>query len=84
MWGIFKDWIFDVIQFFYNFCHDWGLAIIVVTIIFRIIVSPLMIKQAKSSYAMQKVQPKIQALKERFPDDQTRQSQEMQKIYAEM
>ncbi len=40
-------------------------------------------KQAKSNYAMQKVQPKIQALKDRF-DDPTRQSQEMQKIYAEM
>ena len=75
---------FDIIQFFYNFCHDWGLAIIIVTIIFRIIVAPLMHKQAKSNYAMQKVQPKIQALKDRFPDDPTRQSQEMQKIYAEM
>ena len=84
MWDIFKDWIFDIIQFFYNFCHDWGLAIIIVTIIFRIIVAPLMHKQAKSNYAMQKVQPKIQALKDRFPDDPTRQSQEMQKIYAEM
>ena len=42
MWDIFKDWIFDIIQFFYNFCHDWGLAIIIVTIIFRIIVAPLM------------------------------------------
>ena len=84
MWDIFKDWIFDVIQFFYGFCHDWGLAIIVVTIIFRLIVAPLMHKQAKSTYNMQKVQPKIQALKERFPDDPTRQSQEMQKIYAEM
>ena len=84
MWDIFKDWIFDVIQFFFDFCHDWGLAIIIVTIIFRIIVAPLMHKQAKSNYAMQKVQPKIQALKERFPDDPTRQSQEMQKIYAEM
>ena len=84
MWDIFKDWIFDIIQFFYNFCHDWGLAIIIVTIIFRIIVAPLMHKQAKSNYAMQKVQPKIQALKDRFPDDPTRQSQEMQKIYAEL
>ena len=84
MWDIFKDWIFDIIQFFYNFCHDWGLATIIVTIIFRIIVAPLMHKQAKSNYAMQKVQPKIQALKDRFPDDPTRQSQEMQKIYAEM
>lgn len=84
MWGIFKDWIFQVIEFFYGFCGDWGLAIIVVTVIFRIIVAPLMHKQAKSSYDMQKVQPKIQELKERFPDDPTRQSQEMQKIYAEM
>ena len=56
MWDIFKDWIFDIIQFFYNFCHDWGLATIIVTIIFRIIVAPLMHKQAKSNYAMQKVQ----------------------------
>ena len=84
MWDIFKDWIFQVIEFFYGFCGDWGLAIIVVTVIFRIIVAPLMHKQAKSSYDMQKVQPKIQELKERFPDDPTRQSQEMQKIYAEM
>lgn len=84
MWDIFKDWIFQVIEFFYGFCGDWGLAIIIVTVIFRIIVAPLMHKQAKSSYDMQKVQPKIQELKERFPDDPTRQSQEMQKIYAEM
>lgn len=84
MRDIFKDWIFQVIEFFYGFCGDWGLAIIVVTVIFRIIVAPLMHKQAKSSYDMQKVQPKIQELKERFPDDPTRQSQEMQKIYAEM
>ncbi len=83
MWDIFKDWIFQVIQFFYGFCHDWGMAIIIVTVIFRIIVAPLMHKQAKSNYNMQKVQPKIQALKDRFPDDPTRQSQEMQKIYAE-
>ena len=47
MWDVFKDWIFDVIQFFYNFCGDWGLAIIIITIIFRILVAPLMHKQAK-------------------------------------
>ena len=57
MWDIFKDWIFDIIQFFYNFCHDWGLAIIIVTVIFRVLISPLMHKQTKSSFQMQKVQP---------------------------
>ena len=83
MWDVFKDWIFDVIQFFYSFCGDWGLAIIIVTIIFRIIVAPLMHKQAKSNYQMQKIQPKIQQIQERYAGDQTRMQQEMQRLYAE-
>lgn len=82
MWDIFKDWIFDIIQFFYSFCGDWGLAIIIVTVIFRILVAPLMYKQTKSTYQMQKIQPKIQSIQERFADDRVRQSEEMQKIYA--
>ena len=83
MWDVFKDWIFNVIEFFYNFCGDWGLAIIIVTIIFRIIVAPIMHKQAKSNFKMQKIQPQIAKIQERFAGDQVRQSQEMQKLYAE-
>ena len=55
MWDVFKDWIFDIIHFFYDFCGDWGLAIIIVTVIFRILISPLMHKQTKSSFQMQDV-----------------------------
>lgn len=83
MWDAFKDGIFWVIQSFYNFCGDWGLAIIIVTIIFRILVAPLMHKQAKSNYQMQKIQPKIQHIQEKYSTDKVRQSQEMQKLYAE-
>ena len=83
MWEAFKNWIFDVIQFFFGVCGDWGMAIIVVTIIFRIIVSPLMHKQAKSSFAMQKVQPRMQELQAKYADDPQRQSEELQKLYAE-
>lgn len=83
MWDIFKDWIFSVIQFFYNFCGDWGLAIIIVTIIFRIIVAPLMHKQAKSNYQMQKIQPKMQELQAKYADDKVKLGEETQKLYAE-
>lgn len=83
MWEIFKDAIFEVIQFFYNFCHDWGLAIIIVTIIFRILVAPLIHKQAKSNFQMQRIQPKIQEIQQKYANDQVRQSQELQKVYAE-
>lgn len=83
MWEMILTAIFNVIQFFDNFCHDWGLAIIIVTIIFRILVSPLMHKQAKSNYQMQKIQPEIQRIQTKYSDDQVRMNQEMQKLYAE-
>lgn len=84
MWEYFKDLIFGIIEFFYNMCGDWGLAIIIVTIIFRILISPLMHKQTKSSYQMQKVQPLIQEIQRKYSNDPTRMQQEMQKLYAEV
>ena len=84
MWDVFKDWIFDIIHFFYDFCGDWGLAIIIVTVIFRILISPLMHKQTKSSFQMQKVQPLMQELQRKYADDQPRLQEEMQKLYAEV
>ena len=83
MWDVFKDWIFDVINFFYELVGDWGLAIIIITVIFRIIVSPLMHKQAKSNYKMQKIQPQLSKIQEKYAGDQVRLNQEMQKLYAE-
>ena len=84
MWDVFKNWIYDVIHFFYSFCGDWGLAIILVTIIFRLIVAPLMHMSARSSFQMQKIQPLMQEIQSKYSDDPTRLSQEMQKIYAEV
>lgn len=83
MWEIILQGVFEVINFFYGFCHDWGMAIIVVTIIFRILVAPLMHKQAKSNFQMQKIQPQIQKIQEKYGNDQVRMNQEMQKLYAE-
>lgn len=83
MWDAFKNWIFDCIAFFANFLGDWGLAIIVITIIFRLIVAPIMQKQIKSSYQMQKVQPLMQEIQLKFAGDQVRMNEEMQKLYAE-
>lgn len=83
MWDAFKDAIFYIIEFFYNFCLDWGLAIIIVTLIFRLILFPLMQKQIKSSYQMQKFNPLMQELQQKYADDQQRLAVETQKLYAE-
>lgn len=83
MWAAFKDLVFLCIQGVYGFVNDWGMAILIVTIIFRIIITPLMQKQIKSSYDMTKMQPKMQELQEKYADDQMRLQEEMQKLYSE-
>lgn len=83
MWEVIKDWVFDVIQFFYNGVGDWGMAIIIITIIFRIIVAPLVHKSTTANFAMQKVQPLLQEIQTKYADDPVRQREEMQRLYAE-
>ena len=83
MWEAFKNFIFWLIQAFYNICGDWGLAIIIITLIFRAAITPLMYTQSKSSYNMRKIQPLITQIKERFPDDIQRQNEEIQKLCAQ-
>jgi YidC/Oxa1 family membrane protein insertase len=83
MWDAFKDAIFICIDFFYNFVHDWGLAIVIVTLIFRLVLFPLMQKQIKSTFQMQKFSPLMQEIQTKYADDKQRQSAEMQKLYAE-
>ena len=83
MWEMFKDLIFNLISWLHSFCGDWGLAIILVTIIFRLIMLPIMHKQTKSSYAMKKLNPEMERIKELYADDKQRQSEELQKVYAE-
>ena len=79
----FKDFIFWCISSVYIFAGDWRMAILVITLIFRVILMPLMRKQIKSSYQMQKVQPLMQEIQQKYADDQPRMQEEMQKLYAE-
>lgn len=83
MWDFLLDLTFDIINFFYSFCGDWGLAIIIVTVIFRLVLMPLMHKQIKSSYHMQKLQPLMKEIQQKYANDPVRYNEEMQKLYAE-
>ncbi|MCQ2575401.1 MAG: membrane protein insertase YidC [Treponema sp.] len=62
---------------------NWGLCIIVLTIILKMLMFPLSKKQSMSTLKMQELQPKIQAVQAKYKDDQQKQQQEMSKIYQE-
>ncbi|WP_096186087.1 YidC family membrane integrase SpoIIIJ [Evansella halocellulosilytica] len=65
--------------------NSYGLAIIIVTILLRILILPLMIKQTKSTKAMQAIQPEMKELREKYSakDQQTQQKlqQEMMQLF---
>ena len=72
-----------VVEKFYFFAQDWGLAIILFTIVFRLIMMPLMTSQTKSSVMMQRMQPKMKELQEKYANDPVRLQEETQKMYAD-
>src|SRR5438045_4937186 len=71
------------------FIHDhvvggsWGLAIIGLTVVVRLILLPLTLKQFKSMQALQRLQPEIKALQAKYKEDKQRLNQEMMKFYQE-
>lgn len=62
---------------------DWGLAIIIVTLIIRLALFPLQRKQFKSTYEMQKVQPRLQEIQTKYEGDQQKIQEETMKLYQE-
>jgi len=62
---------------------NFGVAIILLTVIIRGLMFPIAQKQFASMAAMKAVQPKMKAIQERFKDDKQRQQQEIMKLYKD-
>lgn len=84
MWDWFIDFLYQVLNIISGAVGDWGLGIILMTFIIRLLLTPLTISSTKSSARMQAMQPRIQDIQERYADDPQRQSQEMQALYSEI
>lgn len=67
----------------YSVVGNWGIAIILLTLLVRLCVLPFNIMSFKSMKAMQKVQPAIQALREKYKEDPMRLNQEMMAVMKE-
>jgi len=70
-----------LLNFFYGFLGNYGIAIILVTILFKLLFWPITHKGMKSMKTMQKIQPKMAKLREKFKDDKERLNQEMITLY---
>lgn len=65
----------------YRYTHNYGIAIIILTVLIKIVTWPLTTKSVMSMKQMQKMQPEVQALKEKYKDDPRKMQQETMLLY---
>ncbi|HIJ90271.1 MAG: membrane protein insertase YidC [Desulfobulbaceae bacterium] len=70
-----------LLNFLHGYVGNYGLAIILVTVLIKLLFWPVSQKGMKSMKTMQKLQPKMAKLREKFKDDKQLQQQEMIKLY---
>jgi len=83
-WGIFyfiTKPMFKAIDFFYHQVGNFGLAILIVTLLIKVIFLPLANKSYASMAKMKAVQPEMTAIRERYADDKMKQQQALMDLY---
>jgi YidC/Oxa1 family membrane protein insertase len=75
--------LFKVLKLFYSFTHNYGIAIIILTVIIKLIFYPLSQKSLKSMQKLQKLQPELKIIQERYKNDRQKMSAELMRLYRE-
>lgn len=82
------SWVAPLTRFFnglleamYSIIPNYGIAIILITILVRVVTIPLTTKQMKSMERMRRIQPQMKALQEKYADDRQKQSEEVMALY---
>jgi len=76
------SWVITKIAVFLN--NSYGLSIIIVTVLIRLAILPLSVKQIKSSRAMQEIQPKLQELQKKYSSKDANTQQKLQQETMEL
>ncbi len=82
-WGVISVVLLKSMKFFYKLIPNYGVAIIIITILIKILFWPIQAKSIKSMKAMQKFQPLMNKLREKYKEDPQRLNTEMMKLYKE-
>ncbi len=84
-WGMFWFFtrpIFSVLDFFFKYFGNFGVAILLLTVTVKLLFFPLANKSYESITKMKKVQPQVEALRKQFKDDPQQQQKELMGLYA--
>ena len=74
---VFAYPMLTALKWFYKYLHNFGLAIILLTVLVKLITYPLTLKSMKSMKQMQRIQPQLTRLREKYKDDKEKLNKEM-------
>jgi YidC/Oxa1 family membrane protein insertase len=83
LWSGASELLLKVLEFFYGLTNSFGLAIVLLTIAVRVVLYPLNQKQMTSMQQMQKIQPRLKVLQEKYSNDKEKLNQETMRLYKE-
>lgn len=83
MWDSILDAFGSVMAFFYAGIPNYGVTIILITVAIRLALFPLTAKQARSMAAMQRVQPEIKKIQQKYKHDRQKLNEELMAFYKE-
>lgn len=83
IWDSLLDGLGAILAFFYNVIPSYGVAIILLTVLVRVVLLPLTIKQTRSMQAMQSLQPKVKELQRKYKGNRQKLNEETMKLYKE-
>lgn len=75
--------LFNILVFLYNIIpgHDFGIAIIILTVLIKFLLYPLGSKAIKSQKVFSELQPKVKELQDKYKDNKEKQAQELMALY---
>lgn len=83
IWNGASELLLMILEFFYGLTNSFGLAIVLLTVAVRIALYPLNQKQMTSMQQMQKIQPRLKVLQEKYANDKEKLNQETMRLYKE-
>lgn len=83
IWSGASKFLLMILEFFYGLTNSFGLAIVILTILVRVALYPLNQKQMRSMQQMQKIQPRLKVIQEKYGDDKQKLNAEMMRLYKE-
>jgi YidC/Oxa1 family membrane protein insertase len=83
IWDSLLEGLGAILAFFYDVIPSYGVAIILLTILVRVVLLPLTIRQTRSMQAMQSLQPKVKELQRKYKGNRQKLNEETMKLYKE-